>query len=189
MADTERVISRRDILRASVVLAAGFVVGCDKPPIPSPTIPKELEPLTQEELKEAAKLALSDTNFVLGLGLKEENIIPNIGIVKTLLDYQKILKAELPSYVPQDETNRWAITTNPGSQNGNKIFVFRPGIDNASRSLPNTEEGKKARKDFLAFVLAHEYEHFSAATYQSDRIHGEVFGRIFANIPSFKGKK
>lgn len=190
MVDLERRISRRNLLRASVVFGAVFLVGCERPAIPVILSPrKDLDPLTEDDIKEAANLALSDTNRVLGIALEEEKITPNITLIKTLSEYQKILKTELPSYIPQDETNRWAITTNPNSKNGNKIFVFEPGIANASRFLPNIDEGRKARKDFLAFVLGHEYQHFSAATYQSDRIHNEVFGRIFANLPAFKGKR
>lgn len=182
-------MDRREALTGLTATAVLLFTGCERPkPTPVPPESKNLPPLRESDVKDAARIAISDFNKVLGLSLKESVILPNIVLVSELSEYQKIIAAQSTNYVPQDETNRWAITTHPGTPYAEKIFVFKPAIEKVTELLPDTAQGRQARTEFLAYVLGHECVHFSAKSYKSRDLHNIVFGKMLANSAPLKGK-
>lgn len=187
-------ISRREFLRIAAlsvgaVVTAPLLNACAGPSNPNirptsvPTLISNHE-LDQAEVSRIARLAINDYNRVLGLNVNAEKAVSSVQMVATLSEYQNILKNMDDSYIPQDETNRIAVTDDKRK----KIYIYKPGYDFYTKTLPQTEQGKQGREEFLEKILTHELAHWAAPEYMSPEIHKVVYGTMLANLPNNKGK-
>lgn len=198
-----RTLSRRGFLKEVGATAGSIILfgGCttDKKPQPTPPIqyPQPtvrttevapgLPPLTESEVKEVAKTSIKDVNRVLGLQISEDDAVANVLLVPTLEEYQKIWIADGASF-PENRLPSEALTTHVYNPNGKKIFLSRPIIDQITKALPSSNEGKNARQEHLEFILDHEFIHWSANSYTSQEIYDVLFRNMFVNHRDYKGK-
>ena len=202
----QRRLSRRGFLKATgeAALGVGAVVlfGCTtnkKPETPTPKMPEvkipqgeqnlgKLPELTELQVKDIARIATADFNKVLGFQLSDDEIVEKTNLVPTLEKFQEIVAVSEESYVPKNEIDRAAITSDSRSIHGREIFLNKLSLEQTTSELPNSEQGKSAKFEFVEFIEIHELTHFISSAYRSDQLHDLVYGKMLANIAAFKDK-
>lgn len=203
MDEGQKRISRRHFLTHELPsLAVGGVIlfaGCTPkeqatPPgkinrLPETVAPVPLPEMSNDEIMTSVQQSLRDFNKALDASLSEQEVVSNVIILSDLKEYQALIAQEETGYIPSNELDRPAITTAERHIKGKKIVFYKPAITAISRQLPNTPEGKAARREFVENISTHELVHYTVANYSSDAIHSIFFGLMLANNPQFKNKK
>lgn len=198
-------MSRRVFLKGSFEVAGGVVIllygGCTTERQPT-SIPQDrittppgkaeitrLPEVTETNIKNIAKRCIGDFNRVLGFRIPEEEAVSKVNLTADLKTYQDIIKESDIDYQPTDEKDRPGITTDSHHSRGKQIFLYKSAIDEMTKALPATEQGSKAREDFIEWVINHELSHWVASNYPSAQLHSLVYEKMFAGTDQLRGKQ
>ncbi len=156
-----------------------------KSPLPTPTLAETQllsEQLTDAEIKEVAGNALVDYNNVLETNLPEEVVKNDVIVLSDLAQYQQIIAQNEEGYVPQDEIQRPAITTDPDRNNQRKIYIYSPSLAYFARSLPANDEGRQGRRELVKSLFTHEFTHYNTKPYDSPELKRVVYEQMMGNV-------